>query len=89
MPIFRIHSGFHPSLHEIRSPHGDERYVMDAYQPHSHVCHQCAVYRCLDLLCEQGIRLARNVSQYLYKKNGRFFAVIGHDYDKTIQAIIP
>ena len=83
MPIYHRYSGSRPSFHEIRSLHDDERYVMDAYQLHASTCHHCADSRRPNSLCEQGIFLAQNVGKYLYKNNGRFFAVIGHDYDET------
>ena len=88
MPLYRSHSGSHSSFHEIRSLHDDERYIIDAYQLHANTCHHCSDCRRSNMLCEQGILLAQNVGKYLYKKNGRFFAVSGHDYDWTNQVNI-
>jgi hypothetical protein len=62
---------------------------MDVYQSHAHICHRCADSRFQDSLCEQGTLLARNVRKYLYKKSGKFFARVGHEYNRTNQVDIP
>lgn len=88
MPIYRRYTGSHLPFHETRSLHDDERYVMDTYQLHASTCLHCADSRRPTSLCEQGNILAQNVGKYLYKNNGRFFAVTGHEYDTTNQVKI-
>jgi hypothetical protein len=77
------------SVHNVRILHGDEHYVVETYQLHAHLCYQCVHPFRLHGLCEQGIFLARDVVKYLYKRNGRFFAVNNHDYDETDEVDIP
>jgi hypothetical protein len=86
MPIHYHRSGSHD---EKRSLHDDERYVMDVYQSHAHVCQRCGDSRFLDSLCEQGTLLARNVRRYLYKESGKSFATVGHEYVRTNRVDIP
>lgn len=89
MPTFTRFPGPSKFIYDVRILHGDEYYVVESYQLHAHHCHQCVYPFRPYGLCEQGIFLAHDVVKYLYKWNGRFFAVNNHDHDKTNEVDIP
>lgn len=67
---------------------GDEYYVASAYQDHAKDCLQCVDpfrYR----LCQKGRCLARDLTSYLRKDNGRFFAVYNHCHDGSPEVDLP
>lgn len=72
----------HPSYcarQQLHRLHGDEYYVVSAYEDHAENCSLCAnPSRCR--LCQRGHYLARDVNNYLYKNNGRVFSTHSHRY---------
>lgn len=89
MPTITRLTGTSDGIHGMRILHGDEHYVVETYQLHVDHCHECVCPLRPYGLCEQGILLAHDIFKYLYKWDGRYFAVNSHCYDKTNEVELP
>ena len=72
-----------------RTLHGDEAYVLHAYQDHATSCSRCFNPPESAVLCAQGVSLAKKVLRYIYRRQGQFYASRNHHGDKTDRVHIP
>lgn len=57
--------------------HGNEYFVVSAYEDQPEKCPQC-VNSYQRMLCQKGLELARDVRNHLYKKKGRVYSIYKH-----------
>lgn len=74
---------------KIRNLHGDEEYVLLAYESHAKVCAYCENPLGQVGLCCRGIVLAREVAKYLYHRSGGYYSSRSHEGDETDRVHLP
>ena len=72
-----------------RTLHGDEAYVLHAYQDHATSCSRCFNPLESVFLCAQGVSLAKSLLRYIYRRQEQFYASRSHHGDKTDRLHIP
>lgn len=83
--------GYYPTV--MREPNDDEYYVMKAYERHTSRCPHCV--RPLRIrgegkaLCDRGFKYARDVANYIFTQNGKFFSVVASERGRRVQVKMP
>ena len=84
-------SGFYLTV--VREPRDDENYVMKAYERHLSRCTHCDISsssrRDEYVLCDRGYRYARDVANYIFPRNGKYFSVVASEKGSRVQVKIP
>ncbi|KAJ5144348.1 hypothetical protein N7476_004843 [Penicillium atrosanguineum] len=78
-----------PSSSDTRSLHGDEFYALNAYQTHAQSCPYCGAPLDSSIICDEGLALARRLTEYISQRRNSFFALRSHDDDRTDRVRIP
>lgn len=74
---------------KIRNLHGDEEYVLLAYERHAKYCGYCENPLGQVGLCCRGIALAREVVKYIYHRSGYYYSSRSHEGDETDRVHLP
>ncbi|KAJ5305993.1 Carboxylesterase type B [Penicillium antarcticum] len=78
-----------PSSSDTRSLHGDEFYALNTYQTHAQSCPYCGAPLDSSIICDEGLPLARRLTEYISQRRNSFFALRSHDDDRTDRVRIP
>ncbi|KAL2808500.1 hypothetical protein BJX63DRAFT_34947 [Aspergillus granulosus] len=77
----------------VRELSADEQYVMEAFERHADHCYQCNNPLQVDqenrTFCERGQQYAKDVSDYIYSKNGKAHSVVDRELNQPTLVRIP